>query len=90
MISVYYSASRDPAKADQQLKELIEEVPWILCNTGCRYKFHCRIDNNLSIDEEPKLNIYSIVQEPLTFLIAVLHNPIPINEITGMCYLSSS
>jgi len=76
-------------KAD--IKELIRELTKRLNeNTATGTKFHCRIANHLSIDEELKLNIYRIVQEQTNNILkyaAASRATITINKNNGMLYV---
>ena len=74
------------------IKELIGELTRDLnVNTAAGTKFHCWIDNNLSIDEDLKLNIYRIVQEQVNNILKYAdasQATISINENNGNVYLS--
>jgi signal transduction histidine kinase len=74
------------------IKELIEELIKRLNESNSTgTKFHCRIGNDLLIDEDLKLNIYRIVQEQTNNILkyaSASQATITINETNGKVHVS--
>ena len=74
------------------IKELIGELTQDLnMNTRAGTRFYCRIADNLSIDEDLKLNIYRIVQEQINNILKyadATQATISINQASGNVFVS--
>src|SRR5258706_1673799 len=74
------------------IKELVEELLRDLnVNSNAGTRFHCRIEDNLLMDEDLKLNIYRIVQEQINNILkyaGASQATISVNQGSGNVYVS--